>query len=73
MACWIPKTTDTHSVFNIYCFFHGNNSNANASQIYAIYTMHVLLIPKVTMEDNIVIKSREIWFDEAVLKKLIIS
>ena len=35
--------------------------------------VHVLLIPKVKMEDNIVMKSREIWFDEAVLKKLIIS
>ena len=66
MTCLVPKATDTHSVYNIYCF--STATTANASQCYVILTVHVLLIPKVTREDNTIMKFWDIRFDEAVLE-----
>jgi hypothetical protein len=41
-ACWITKTTDTHSIRNT--AFQDNNRNANAPPCYVIPTLPVLFL-----------------------------
>jgi hypothetical protein len=41
-ACWITKTTDTHSEYTILTVFHINNSYTNRYHCYIIRTLPVL-------------------------------
>jgi len=38
IACWIPKSTNTHSEYNTYLLFNLNNGCTNAPQYYVIRT-----------------------------------
>jgi hypothetical protein len=42
IACWLPKSTNTHSEYVI-LFFHCNNGCMNAPQCCVIHTLLVLL------------------------------
>ena len=42
VACWIPKTTNTHSDYVTLMFLHCNNCCTDAPQCYVIRTLPVL-------------------------------
>ena len=42
IACWVPKATNTHSVYGI--LFHCNNDYTNAHQCYVIRTLPLLSV-----------------------------
>ena len=46
IACWIPKTTNTHSQY-VTLLFHINNGCTNGTQCYLIRTLSVLQLLRV--------------------------
>jgi len=41
IACWVTKTTETHSDYVYVLLFHGNNIYVNTLHCYIIHTLPV--------------------------------